>query len=148
MLFNLISEPSDTIWQHWSQSSMVHVMAYWWCFQVIIFLLHYHYRKCSRYLSIIWVWKSLIKSYNHILQEWRRYEMHAICIWIVCNIHMLNNEMSLISIPDSKVHGANMGPTWADRTQVGPMLAPWTLLSGMSSGRKSWHLLSFQGPFY
>ena len=30
-----------------------------------------------------------------------------------------------------------MGPTWgppgADRTQVGPMLAPWTLLSGMGS---------------
>ena len=30
-----------------------------------------------------------------------------------------------------------MGPTWgpsgADRTQVGPMLAPWTLLSGMLS---------------
>ena len=26
--------------------------------------------------------------------------------------------------PDSKVHGANMGP------RVGPMLAPWTLLSG------------------
>ena len=29
-----------------------------------------------------------------------------------------------------------MGPTWgpsvADRTQVGPMLAPWTLLSGWS----------------
>ena len=29
-----------------------------------------------------------------------------------------------------------MGPTWgpsgADRTQVGPMLAPWTLLSGMT----------------
>ena len=29
----------------------------------------------------------------------------------------------------------NMGPTWdpsgADRTQVGPMLAPWTLLSGI-----------------
>ena len=32
--------------------------------------------------------------------------------------------------PDSKVHGANMGPSGADRTQVGPMLAPWTLLSG------------------
>ena len=30
----------------------------------------------------------------------------------------------------NKVHGANMGPVWADRTQVGPMLAPWTLLSG------------------
>ena len=32
--------------------------------------------------------------------------------------------------PDSKVHGANMGPSWADRTQVGPMLALWTLPSG------------------
>ena len=36
--------------------------------------------------------------------------------------------------PDSKVHGANMGPIWgpsgADRTQVGPMLAPWAFLSG------------------
>ena len=29
--------------------------------------------------------------------------------------------------PDSKVHGANMGPIW------GPMLAPWTLLSGTIS---------------
>ena len=36
--------------------------------------------------------------------------------------------------PDSKVHGANMGPTWGPpgscRPQVGPLLAPWTLLSG------------------
>ena len=33
--------------------------------------------------------------------------------------------------PDSKVHGANMGPSGDDRTQMGPMLAPWTLLSGL-----------------
>ena len=32
--------------------------------------------------------------------------------------------------PDSKVHGANMGPPGDDRTQVGPMLAPWALLAG------------------
>ena len=32
--------------------------------------------------------------------------------------------------PYSKIHGANMGPSGADRTQVDPMLAPWTLLSG------------------
>ena len=36
-----------------------------------------------------------------------------------------------VMIPDSKVHGANMGPSGADKTQVGPMLAPQTLLSGM-----------------
>ena len=33
--------------------------------------------------------------------------------------------------PDSTVHPANMGPSGADRTQVGPVLAPWTLLSGL-----------------
>ena len=37
----------------------------------------------------------------------------------------------LISFPDSKVHGPTWGPSGADRTQVGPMLAPWTLLSGL-----------------
>ena len=35
-------------------------------------------------------------------------------------------------VPNSKVHGANMGPSGADRTQVGPMLTPWTLLSGVT----------------
>ena len=32
--------------------------------------------------------------------------------------------------PDSKVHGANMGPTWVLSAPDGPMLAQWTLLSG------------------
>ena len=37
--------------------------------------------------------------------------------------------------PDSKVHGANMGPTWVVSTpQMGPMLAPWTVLSGDQLG--------------
>ena len=37
---------------------------------------------------------------------------------------------SLRICPDSKLHGANMGPPGACRPQVGPMLAPWALLSG------------------
>ena len=37
-----------------------------------------------------------------------------------------------LTFPDSQVHGANMGPV---RTQVGPMLASWTLLSGFASNR-------------
>ena len=32
--------------------------------------------------------------------------------------------------PDSKVHGTNMGPIWGRSAPDGPMLAPWTLLSG------------------
>ena len=33
--------------------------------------------------------------------------------------------------PDSKVHEAHMGPTWDLSAQMGPMLAPLTLLSGL-----------------
>ena len=33
--------------------------------------------------------------------------------------------------PDSKFHRAYMGPTWGDRTQVGPIWAQWNLLSGL-----------------
>ena len=34
-------------------------------------------------------------------------------------------------VPDSKVHGANMEPIWGRQDPGGPMLAPWTLLSGV-----------------
>ena len=50
--------------------------------------------------------------------------------WIVipwnywgCNLPFL---WSLIA----RFMGPTWGPSWADMTQVGPMLAPWTLLSG------------------
>ena len=43
-------------------------------------------------------------------------------------------QIFLGNYPDSKVHGAIMGPTWGPpgscRPQMGPMMAPWTLLSG------------------
>ena len=32
------------------------------------------------------------------------------------------------SSADSKISGANMGPIWGRRTQMGPILAQWTLL--------------------
>ena len=35
-----------------------------------------------------------------------------------------------ILFPDSKVQGSNMGPIWGRQDPGGPMLAPWTLLSG------------------
>ena len=36
-------------------------------------------------------------------------------------------------IPDSKVHGANMGLICGQQDPGGPMLAPWTFLSGMKN---------------
>ena len=37
-------------------------------------------------------------------------------------------------IPDSKVHGANMGPIWGRQDPGGPHVGPWTLLSESLSG--------------
>ena len=37
----------------------------------------------------------------------------------------------IYNLPDSKVHGANMGPTWVLSAPDGPHVAPWTLLSGL-----------------
>ena len=45
--------------------------------------------------------------------------------WIVHIVCYLTD-----SFPDSKVHGANMGPIWGRQDPGGPMLAPWILLSG------------------
>ena len=47
-----------------------------------------------------------------------------------------NQEITILqktTFPDIKVRGAYMGLIWADRTQAGPMMAPWTLLSGFIS---------------
>ena len=51
-----------------------------------------------------------------------------------------------LDYPDSKLHGANMGPTWVLSAPDGPMLSPWTLLSGYLSFKLEipilvrWHL--------
>ena len=36
-------------------------------------------------------------------------------------------------VPDSNILGTNMGPTWVLSAPDGPMLATWTLLSGVST---------------
>ena len=49
-----------------------------------------------------------------------------------CNI----NQDIWISSLIARIIGPTWGPSGADRTQVGPILAPWTLLSGMLSFRR------------
>ena len=46
------------------------------------------------------------------------------------NVHPCFDSSCMIPYPDSKIHGANMGPIWGWQDPGGPMLAPWTLLSG------------------
>ena len=47
---------------------------------------------------------------------------------------MKDTTLLLINHPNSKVHGAKMGPPGSCQPQTGPMLAPWNLLSGIGSG--------------
>ena len=42
----------------------------------------------------------------------------------------IKNSDSWVLSPDSNVHRANMGPIWGRQDPGGPLLAPWTLLSG------------------
>ena len=59
--------------------------------------------------------------------------------------HEHQHDLLLYIILDSKLHGANMGPTWV-------MLAPWTLLSGMQlrPDISNWHdrTQGEQGPVW
>ena len=52
-----------------------------------------------------------------------------------CTRYMVLKTISKLSLI-AKFRGPTWGPSGADRTQVCPMLAPWTLFSGMF---KRWH---------
>ena len=55
-------------------------------------------------------------------------------------------------LSDASLMARFMGPTWGppgdDRTQVGPMLAPWTLPSGMLLLMCLLHWIAFEVEFY
>ena len=48
------------------------------------------------------------------------------------------DQLVKITFPDSKVHGANMGPIWGRQGPGGPMLTPWNLLSGLIKSHAIW----------
>ena len=50
-------------------------------------------------------------------------------MWLV---HCLE-DWSAVNIPDSKVHGANMGPIWGRQDPGGPYVGPMNMLFGMVS---------------
>ena len=79
---------------------------------------------------------SILRFYGYVLfmidVAFNRY---LLCVNIKYAGHDFLQENRWIALffhrtPDNKIHGAHMGPSGADSTQVGPMLAPWTLLSG------------------
>ena len=92
-------------------------------------------------------------SFTHILQRnltsigtiiWEPVKLPW-TMWVNCTTEMKKKDMNkqnqnkrqekkcedVLLCTGSKVHGANMGPIWGQQDPGGPMLAAWTLLSGM-----------------
>ena len=81
----------------------------WCCYNMVIFLQNPHNR-------------------HPIAGPWRRGMGCLLWVWILTFILLLSLQ-SLIA----RFMGPTWGPSGADRTQVGPMLAPWTLVSEVIS---------------
>ena len=64
-----------------------------------------------------WKWESILMRFGH-LGEMELFVAHV-------SPPQWNGRISLIA----RFMGPTWGPSGADKTQVGPMLAPWTLLS-------------------
>ena len=62
--------------------------------------------------------------------SWRHHDMGT--------LSMLLNLYEVIGALIARFMGPTWGPSGADRTQVGPMLAPWTLLSGWFQWCGAW----------
>ena len=83
--------------------------------------------------------KTLNKIYQTYLVSTTMYlspaSWQAIIIFIGCSRNQTPIScmqwLPILTIPDKRFMGPTWGPSGADRTQVGPMLAPWTLLYGM-----------------
>ena len=83
-------------------------------------------QKTLRSSPLISEWKRAITKI--ILRENHRIYIYILYIYIYIYIHTFT--YGLVISPDSKVHGPTWGPPGSCRPQMGPMLAPWTLLSG------------------
>ena len=91
-----------------------------------------------------------------VASEWTDSEMWSgrMCIYSQCQCQCQVVRMITIEAWYATLIARFMGPTWgppgADRTQVGPMLTPWTLLSGYHSDslqHLQWQLNSGQHDY-
>ena len=89
---------------------------------------------CSMYIKYCWLhnypkWLFLLTKLSTELRAWisNHIQYFSCCL-----------QLSSITYPESKVHGANMGPIWGRQDPGGPYVCPcwpyvcpWILLSGL-----------------
>ena len=100
---------------------------------------HKRIRYICLTMSLHWfrLWLGAAYTTHYCLNKWWHKPTMYVCVTWPYNVNTWRprqNGRHLPDNPDSKVHGAHLGPTWGPpgscRPQMDPMLAPWTLLSG------------------
>ena len=83
--------------------------------------------QCINKLYLLVMWQ-MASTLGVVDSGWMQQGHHYIAYTVM---------ISYLALRMASLIASCMGPTWgpsrADRTQVGPMLAPWTLLSGLTS---------------
>ena len=79
--------------------------------------------EVNKVLTIVNKWRKLTNGGNCINTP----ILDELCPPVITTTHI---QWSPIYVLIARLMGPTWGPSGADRTQVGPMLAPWTLLSG------------------
>ena len=98
-------------WSHkafWFSTSLEPQATGWFFFQYVISVFNWLAVNVAFFL---WVWSSVVYTWS--------------ALWLLAT-----RCFSTIAALIARCMGPTWGPSGADRTQVGPMLAPWTLLSG------------------
>ena len=86
------------------------------------------------FCTLFWLcWTSWFQ--NHIIFDLFKSWCHA-HMYLHIRAQHISHLDSLTQI--ARFMGLTWGPPGADRTQVGPMLAPWTLLSGKACKTTNW----------
>ena len=80
-------------------------------------------RRTHNYVTVMCITKTFILTSVH--------DSDLSHIWLVSKPGIFLFQYS--DTPDGKVRKANTGPIWSQQDLGGPMLAPWTLLSGTVS---------------
>ena len=121
----------------------------------------YHSTVVKYYLTVVEKNSETLRAKDW-LEIYRKREYATRCRDLYAKMLYIGLRFNMKAIPDSKAHVDNKGPIWGRMTQVGPMLAPWTLLSGRLSTiwipimniQRTWDrpiflmIISYAGTFY
>ena len=105
---------------------MQRLIVAWHCFVGLPLGLKEKYRDLWRIYASLGKWELIFMSYMCDTMP-RRVKQICIVEWSLYQITTLI----------VKIMGRTWGPSGADRTQVGPMLAPWTVLSWYGTSKRS-----------